>query len=156
MGLRSDDAEDFARGYAEEGRLEDAVLIAKLKAVVATRDAEIVRLRYELNMATFRIDYALAATDKLISCKQCEAIRAERIRVDNILYGKGDRNRGVSACSCLITRHERQENRKCPVHFPVVATSADDGCYSCNPNSGPQCLSMLGEHCDCDCHQDIP
>ena len=22
-------------------------------------------------------------------------------------------------CSCTITRHERQENRACPVHFPV-------------------------------------
>ena len=25
----------------------------------------------------------------------------------------------VSACTCTITRHERQEDRGCPVHFPA-------------------------------------
>lgn len=27
-------------------------------------------------------------------------------------------------------------------------------CYSCNPNSGGQCLDMIGENCPCPCHAD--
>jgi hypothetical protein len=28
----------------------------------------------------------------------------------------------LDTCSCTVTRHERQENRACPVHFPRAAT----------------------------------
>lgn len=29
-----------------------------------------------------------------------------------------ERQNAAKACTCTITRHERQENKSCPVHFP--------------------------------------
>jgi hypothetical protein len=34
-----------------------------------------------------------------------------------------------AACSCTVTRHERQENRACPVHFPKAEPEAS--CPTC-------------------------
>ncbi len=32
------------------------------------------------------------------------------------------------------------------------AEPSDEGCYSCNPNSGPPCLAMVDDDCACVCH----
>ena len=44
--------------------------------------------------------------------------------VRGLIRREGRRLFGDTACSCTITKHERQENRACPVHFPKVALVA--------------------------------